>query len=130
MTPSVLTFYWGLKKTTDLPHHTIFLPEDYKKSFKDLFETKKFPEGMPFYISSPCSTDPELAPKDKSTMFVLVPLPVTSKDTDVNNFAKDIPYIKNKIFQKFNHHGIDLKKEDIIYEKLLSPNDWKEMIAL
>lgn len=130
MTPSVLTFYWGLKKTTDLPHHTIFLPNDYKKSFKDLFETKKFPEGMPFYTSSPCTTDPGLAPNGKSTMFVLVPLPVTSKDSDVNSFAKDTPYIKNKIFQKFNHHGIDLKKEDIIYEKLLSPNDWKEMFGL
>ncbi len=130
MTPSVVTFYWGLRKITDLPHHTIFLPNDYKKSFKDLFENKKFPDGMPFYISSPCSTDPELAPNNMSTMFVLVPLPVTSKDGDVNDFAKDINYIKNKIFLRFNHHGIELKKEDIIYEKILSPNDWKEMFGL
>ena len=40
MTPSVLTFYWGVKKRINFPHHMIFLPTEYKKTFDDLFYKK------------------------------------------------------------------------------------------
>ena len=66
MTPSVYTYYWGLNKKVDsLTHHTIFLPDDFKKTFNELFTENKIPSDLPFYISIPSKTDPNLAPKGK-----------------------------------------------------------------
>ena len=130
MTPSVMTFYWGKKKETKFPHHMIFLPNDYKSCFEDLFYNKKFSEGMPFYTSSPSSSDNSLSPKGKSTMFVLVPLPVTEKNDQKNVYSEDINKIRDKIFRKFKHHNIDLSKNDIEFEKVLTPDDWKNKFGL
>ena len=129
MTPSVMTFYWGLNKKTDFPHHMIFLPNDYKECFEDLFSKKLIPSGMPFYTSSPSVSDKTLAPSGKSTLFALVPLPVTDDD-DVNEFSNLTKEIKNKIFERFNYHGIDLSPENIEFEKIYSPDKWRELYGL
>jgi len=130
MTPSVMTFYWGIKKETKFPHHMIFLPKNYKSSFEDLFYSKKFPNGMPFYTSSPSTSDSSLAPKGKSTMFVLVPLPIAETSKQKNIYSKDLKKIKDKVFEKFNHHNIDLNEKDIEFEKVLTPDDWKTKFGL
>lgn len=37
MTPGVVTFYWSVRgKPAGLGHHTIFLPDDYRRSFREL----------------------------------------------------------------------------------------------
>jgi len=130
MTPSVMTFYWGIKKETKFPHHMIFLPNDYKSCFEDLFYNKKFSEGMPFYTSSPSTSDISLSPKGKSTMFVLVPLPVTEKNNQKNIYSKDINKIRDKVFKKFSKHNIDLSKKDIEFEKVFTPDEWKNKFGL
>ena len=130
MTPSVMTFYWGLSKKTNFPHHMIFLPDDYKECFEELFSKKILPSGMPFYTSSPSVSDKSLAPKNKSTLFALVPLPVTTNDSDSNIYSQQVNLIKKKIFERFNYHGIDLKVNDIEYEKVYTPDDWRDLYGL
>tara|TARA_B100002019_G_C21268007_1_gene600488 strand:- start:31 stop:1515 length:1485 start_codon:yes stop_codon:yes gene_type:complete len=130
MTPSVMTFYWGLNKETDFPHHMIFLPDDYKGCFDDLFTKKIFPNGMPFYTSSPSVSDKSLSPNGKSTLFVLIPLPVTEKDNEVNIHSNEIEKIKTLIFDRFNHHNIDLTQDNIEYEKIYTPDEWKNLFGL
>ena len=130
MTPSVMTFYWGLNKKTDFPHHMIFLPNDYQECFEELFSKKTLPSGMPFYTSSPSVSDKSLAPNGKSTLFALVPLPVTNKDTDSNIYSEQIEEIKKKIFKRFAYHDIDLKANDIEYEKVYTPDDWRDLYGL
>ena len=130
MTPSVMTFYWGLNKETDFPHHMIFLPDNYEGCFDDLFIKKTFPNGMPFYTSSPSVSDKSLSPSGKSTLFVLVPLPVTEKDNEINIYSNEIEKIKTKIFDRFKHHNIDLTKDNIEFEKIYSPDEWKNLFGL
>ncbi len=129
MTPSVMTFYWGLNKKTDFPHHMIFLPNDYKKCFEDLFSKKILPPGMPFYTSSPSVSDKTLAPSGKSTLFALVPIPVTNDD-GINKFSNKTKEIKKRIFERFNFHGIDLKPENIEFEKIYTPDKWRDLYGL
>jgi len=130
MTPSVYTFYWGLNKKIDnLTHHTIFLPNNFKKTFNDLFTKNIIPEDLPFYISIPSQTDINLSPKNKSCVFVLVPCPVISKFKDKYN-EENLNKIKNKVFERIAHHKIDFSEKDIIYEKKFSPIDWEKKFGL
>ena len=124
MTPAVYTFYWAINKEIDsMTHHTIFLPENLKKTFNELFKENKIPEDLPFYISVPSQTDKSLAPKGKSSVFVLVPCPVISKSTNKYD-KKTLDQIKDKIFERIQIQNINLTKSDIIFEKIWSPDDW------
>ena len=130
MTPSVLTFYWGVKKKINFPHHMIFLPTEYKKTFDDLFYKKIIPPGLPFYTSSATTTDPDLAPKNHSTLFVLIPLPIVGNHSSNISLEKSVPEIKNLVIEKFRNHRINFDLEDICYEKILTPQDWKSQFGL
>mgnify|MGYP005853757737 FL=1 len=54
MTPSVITYYLGVKGTAvNFPHHSIYLPENYKSTFEELFQLYQIPNEVPFYVSVP-----------------------------------------------------------------------------
>ena len=79
MTPGVLTFYWGVRGVPKgMGHHTIFLPAENRRTFAQLFEERRMPDDLPFYISIPSATDAELAPAGDSCVFALVPTPLLS----------------------------------------------------
>ena len=130
MTPSAYTFYWGINKNIDsLTHHTIFLPDNFKKTFDELFIKNEIPNDLPFYISIPSKTDSSLAPKGQSSLFVLIPCPVISKFSEEHNIEKAVE-LKNEVFNRFQQNDIDIKKEDIIFEKIYTPHEWKNNFGL
>ena len=130
MTPSAYTFYWGINKNIDsLTHHTIFLPDNFKKTFDELFSKNEIPNDLPFYISIPSKTDSSLAPKGQSSLFVLIPCPVISKFSEEHNIEKAFE-LKNEVFNRFEQNDIDIKKEDIIFEKIYTPHEWKNNFGL
>ena len=130
MTPSVYTFYWGINKKIDsMTHHTIFLPNNFKKTFNELFINKEIPEDLPFYISIPSKTDNTLAPKNNSSVFALVPCPVIS--TKKSGYDKeDFSQIKSRIFERLDHQKINLSENDIIFEEVWDPNKWESEFGL
>ena len=92
MTPSVMTFYWGARsKIQDAGHHTIFMPHDPAKAYDELIGRLEIPVELPFYMSIASKTDPSMAPKGCSNIFVLVPLPHSShmEPTDWNTKIKN-----------------------------------------
>ena len=130
MTPSAYTFYWGINKNIDsLTHHTIFLPDNFKKTFDELFIKNEIPNDLPFYISIPSKTDSSLAPKGQSSLFALIPCPVISKFSEEHNIEKAVE-LKNEVFNRFQQNDIDIKKEDIIFEKIYTPHEWKNNFGL
>jgi len=57
MTPGVITFYWGVRgQIKNLGHHTIFLPDNFRGAFDNLFKNKRVPADLPFYVSVPSAT--------------------------------------------------------------------------
>ena len=110
-------------------NYDIFLPNNFKKTFNDLFTKNIIPEDLPFYISIPSQTDINLSPKNKSSVFVLVPCPVISKFKNKYN-EENLNKIKNKVFERIAHHKIDFSEKDIIYEKKFSPIDWEKKFGL
>jgi phytoene desaturase len=130
MTPGVLTYYWGVRgKVENLGHHTIFLPDDYRGAFDELFKHKRIPRGLPFYVSVPSETDGDLARPGDTAMFVLVPTPLLSEmpGVDWQAVAREV---KAQVLARLSEHGIRLDPEQIVCEEVLTPADWSERFGL
>jgi phytoene desaturase len=130
MTPGVLTFYWGVRgRVEEIGHHTIFLPRDYRAAFADLFQAKRIPGDLPFYVSVPSATDPALAPAGDSVMFVLAPTPLLSQ-TPNPDWADITRAVKAQVLERLRRHGLDLSPERIVVEEVYTPEDWRRRFGL
>ena len=130
MTPGVLTFYWGIRGTLGKAgHHTIYLPDDYRATFKDLFRRRCMPEQLAFYVSVPSATDPQLAPPGCSAVFVLVPTPLLSDMPDVD-WRQFTAGVRAKVFERLAREGLPLTEDRIEVEETYTPADWKSQFGL
>ena len=58
-TSSAICFYWGVdKQFPELETHNMFLAEDFKGSFDEIFKSHSLPAEPSFYIFSAPRTDP------------------------------------------------------------------------
>ncbi|KZO98538.1 FAD/NAD(P)-binding domain-containing protein [Calocera viscosa TUFC12733] len=82
---SSISFYWSMDRKVDaLQTHNVFLTEDFKESFDEIFNDNNLPKDPSFYIHVPSRLDETAAPQGRDTMVVLVPTghivePKTSK---------------------------------------------------
>ncbi|CAO3639862.1 unnamed protein product [Cunninghamella blakesleeana] len=75
LTSSSISFYWSLNKIVpELDVHNIFLAEQYKESFDEIFQDHSLPSEASFYVNVPSRIDPTAAPDNKDAMIVLVPI--------------------------------------------------------
>jgi phytoene desaturase len=130
MTPGALTFYWGVRgRVEEIGHHTIFLPQDYRAAFDELFKAKRIPSDLPFYVSLPSATDPALAPPGDSVMFVLAPAPLLSQAPSLG-WAETARKVKGQVLERLRRHGLDLAPERIVVEEIYTPEDWRRRFGL
>ena len=130
MTCGVMTFYWGIRGKVDgMRHHTIYLPDDYRGAFDDLMHNHQVPRGLPFYVSVPSETDPALAPEGDTAMFVLVPTPLLSEMPEFD-WRAEIPAIKARVLERLAEHGAALDPERIVFERVYTPEDWRDAYGL
>jgi phytoene desaturase len=74
MAPSTINLYVAInKKLTGLEHHTFFFDADWDGNFEDVYKNKKLNKKPLFYLHVPSQTDPNTAPKDCTSMFILIP---------------------------------------------------------
>lgn len=133
MTPSLMTFYWGVRTTVaGAGHHTIFLPADLARTFEELIEQERIPREIAFFMSIASKTDPALAPPGCSAVYVNVPLPLLSRlkqaeGRDWEGLKKDL---RGRILARLACHGIALEAGDILTEHILTPEDWAGRFGL
>lgn len=130
MTPGVLTFYWGVRgDIPNLGHHTIFLPDAYKRSFRELTKHGKIPQDLPFYVAVPSRTDASLAPAGDTQLFVLVPTPTLDQLQDLD-WSTEVPRLKRQVLERLAEHGIQLHPERIEVEETWTPVEWRSRFGL
>lgn len=118
---STFMMYLGVEGTFDLPHHTIYIARDYAKNLDDI-ETKHVLSADPsFYVQNACVTDPSLAPRGHSTLYVLAP--VTHQHPNVD-WSKTKAGFRDLMFRQIKKAGYDLDPGRIRYERILTPADW------
>ena len=130
MTPGVLTFYWGVRgQPQGIGHHTIFLPENNRATFDELFHQGRIPRDLPFYVSIPSATDRSLAPSGDSTVFVLVPTPVLSEMPGAN-WESLTDSARSAVFSRLALEGCGLGPKDILFEEVWTPVEWRRRFGL
>ena len=80
---STFMMYLGLEGLDeDLPHHTIYIAEDYERNLHEIETAKVVPSDPSIYVQNACVTDPSLAPAGASTLYVLAPTPHRTENID------------------------------------------------
>ncbi len=80
---SSISFYWAMdRKIPELTTHNIFLANDYRESFDDIFKKQLIPSQPSFYVNVPSRIDPAAAPEGKDSIVVLVPVGHLLDDQD------------------------------------------------
>lgn len=120
---STFMLYLGLDGQYELPHHTIYIAKNYEKQLRDIEKSHVLSDDPSFYIQNASVTDPTLAPKGKSTLYVLVPVTHQTENVDWRREAK--PF-REQILQTVAKAGfLDLESR-IEVERMITPADWDQ----
>ena len=119
---STFMLYLGLDGRYDeLPHHTIYIAEDYRRNLEDI-ETRHVLSADPsFYVQNASVTDPSLAPRGASTLYVLVP--VTHQHPNVD-WRRERRRYRRVALDQLARLGLGDVESRIRYEKVVTPDDW------
>lgn len=121
---SIFMLYLGLNKKYDLPHHNIFIANDYKTNVANIFKKLKLTKDTSFYIQNASATDPTLAPDGKSTLYVLIPVPNKKGDID---WTKESAAVRENILDLLESRaGLKGIRDAIEVEKLYTPDNWEK----
>ena len=74
------------------------------------------------YVQNACVTDPTLAPKNMSTLYLLIP--VTHRHPNVD-WRREAPRFRELALDQVERIGIDGIRDRIRYERMLTPDDWQ-----
>jgi phytoene desaturase len=125
---STYMLYLGIDGDTGhLPHHNIFFSGDYKKNIGQIFDGV-LPEDPSFYVQNACVTDSSLAPKGKSALYVLVPVPNRTAPLD---WAKESGPLRERILDAIEKRaGITNIRGRIEVERVVTPLDWERKASV
>jgi phytoene desaturase len=118
---STFMMYLGVEGRFSLPHHTIHIAENYEQNLEDIEHRHVLSEDPSFYVQNACVTDPMLAPRGHSTLYVLVP--VTHQHPNVD-WSRERTRYRNLVLGQIKKAGYDLDPRQIRYERVITPAEW------
>lgn len=119
---STFMLYLGLDGECDnLDHHTIYFAEDYKKNLDDIINKHVLSEDSSFYVQNACVTDPSLAPKGQTALYVLVPITHQTPNVD---WTKEKGRFRAQALKQLEKIGLKNIEKRIKFEKVMTPDDW------
>lgn len=123
---SCLIFYWGMsKKYEKVGTHTFIVAADLDKNLKDIFDGK-FLDDASVYLSVPSRGDENMAPKNKDSFYVLIPV----SELSTANYEYDeeiIAKYKRVALDKIKRlPGCENVENEIVSETVMTPNDFKD----
>jgi phytoene desaturase len=111
----------------DVSHHTIFLSQDYRKNLRDIEDDHRLGGDPSFYVQNASVTDPTLAPRGMSTLYVL--LPVTHEHANVS-WPREQARLRAVALRQLEKVGIRDVERRIRFEQIFTPVDWNSEFAL
>lgn len=119
---STFMLYLGVDQPVDLPHHTIYFADEYRKNVEDIF-SGSVTDDISFYVRNAGATDPTLAPAGHSALYVLVPVPNNRSGIDWK--SKGASFRETVIKRMEKTAGLTNLREHIVAEKIITPDDWQ-----
>lgn len=119
---STFMMYLGIDGRFDeLPHHTIQIAKDYESNLADIEKHHLLSQDPSFYVQNASVTDPSLAPRGMSTLYVLVP--VSHMHPNIDWSVERRPF-RELVLGKLESIGIHDLEHRIRWEKVVTPADW------
>ncbi len=118
---STFMLYLGVDGEFDLPHHTIHISNDYRGNLEDIESRHILSSDPSFYVQNAGVTDPTLAPKGSSSLYVLAP--VTHQHANVD-WDTEKGRFRDLILRQVRKAGYGDLTKRIRYERMITPVDW------
>jgi phytoene desaturase len=121
---STFMLYLGIEGGyDDVAHHNIYLSENYRENLADIEHRHVLSRDPSMYVQNASVTDPTLAPRGMSTLYLLIP--VTHRHPNVD-WRREGPRYREVALDQMERIGIRGVRDRIRYEKMLTPDDWQE----
>ena len=121
---STFMLYLGIDgRYEDVPHHTIYTAEKYEQNLADIEGGKLTEDDPSVYVQNACVTDPSLAPKGMSTLYVLAPVSNLRPGDDWSKWAAGF---RRTVLAQLPKLGIKDVENRMRFEKIVTPNDWQD----
>jgi phytoene desaturase len=124
---STFMLYLGLDcELPGLAHHTVLLSEGYRENIAEI-ENGTIPAIPSMYVQHAGVTDPTLAPKGHSALYVLVPVPNLLKQPD---WPAQAARYREVALDRLRALGLPDLRPHIRYERIVAPQDWESAFAV
>lgn len=121
---STYMLYLGVNKQyPDIPHHNIIFAPDYKSNVDDITVRFTLTDEPSFYVQNASILDESLAPKGKSAIYILVPIPNAFADID---WSRERAGFRDKIIRLAETKGgFTNLNASIEEEMIITPDEWQ-----
>jgi phytoene desaturase len=121
---STFMLYLGIEgRYDDVAHHNIYLSENYRENLADIETRHALSRDPSMYVQNACVTDPSLAPRGMSTLYLLIP--VTHRHPNVD-WRREAAGYREVALDQMERIGIRGIRDRIRYEKMVTPDDWQD----
>ncbi|HTQ78552.1 MAG TPA: phytoene desaturase family protein [Thermoanaerobaculia bacterium] len=121
---STFMLYLGLEGLCDeISHHTIYISAEYGQNLDEIENRHVLSVDPSFYVQNAGVTDRTLAPRGKSTLYVLVP--VTHAHPNVDWRLKGDRF-RDLVLRQLKKIGIEDVERRIVFERRVTPADWEQ----
>jgi phytoene desaturase len=129
-TCSAIMFYWGVDRVyPQLDTHNIYLADDYRGSFEQIFRDNTLPDEPSFYVHAPARVDPSAAPDGQDSLFVLVPAGHLDESSP-QDWEALRRRAKSAVLRRLAHEGLTDLEEHLKFEVSYTPRDWLSLYNL
>lgn len=128
---STFMLYLGLDGLDEhVPHHSIYISENYEQNLDEIERRHVLSADPSFYVQNAGVTDPTLAPKGRSTLYVLVPVTHQHPNVDWHRERDHYRNYRDLALQRLTKIGIEDAERRIRYEKIVTPLDWDQSFEI
>jgi phytoene desaturase len=118
---STFMMYLGIEGRYELPHHNIHIAENYTRNLDEIENRHVLSAEPSFYVQNASVTDPTLAPRGHSGLYILAP--VTHQHPNVD-WAQEKSSFRNLVLKQIAKAGFTDVASRIRYERVITPADW------
>jgi phytoene desaturase len=124
---STFMLYLGIEGDVgDLAHHTILLSREYERNIREI-TNGILPDEPSIYVQHAGATDPTMAPKGHTSLYVLVPVPNLRCPIDWTAVA---PRYRQVALDRLKLLGLTDIESRIRYERVVTPAHWQSDFAV
>ena len=126
---STFMLYLGIEGSySHLPHHTIYLADDYLRNIREIDTEHVLSEDPSVYVQNASVSDSTLAPKGMSTLYILSP--VTHQHQNVVWTPEQQQTYRQRVLEQLKHLGLHDLPSRIRVEKMMTPDTWVEELNI